>query len=261
MLCLGDIVGAPGRSALKTALPVLKKDLQADFVIANGENASGGAGLDPKSAEEILSFGVDLITLGDHTWQRASIKEYLDKNRENCIRPANYPGEVPGRGWAIKEAAGVKIAVFNLLGRIFMGGPLDCPFSCADKLLNTALSDCRIRILDMHAEATSEKIAMSRFLDGRVSLIFGTHTHVQTADEELFSSGTAYISDLGMCGPTQGVLGMKSTVSIKRFTNGMRYSYEVESGPSALQGIFCDFKAQTGHASYIERIRIPLLTE
>lgn len=257
VLVLGDIVGRPGRSLIQTRVPSLRQELRADMVIANSENAAGGNGITAESAREILDGNVDLLTLGDHTWERKEAKEFLQNNSQLCIRPANYPPSSPGRGWAIWQSpTGHKIGVMNLLGRVFIGGSLDCPFRTADEILAGPLKDCRVIILDMHAEATSEKQAMARYLDGKVSFVFGTHTHVQTADNRVFPNGTGYISDIGMCGPTESVLGLKTEISIKRFLTGMRHAYEVGAGPSALHGALCEINPETGKALKVERVEV-----
>lgn len=230
-ICLGDVVGRPGRSALKRACEELRNDFAADLIIANGENASGGVGIDAKTASEIKAAGVDIITLGDHAWQRHDFRDFIEgKGGEYCIRPANYPEGAPGKGWIVIERQEIKVGVVNLLGRVFMPVMVDCPFRCAEELLHGPLKDCHVRICDFHAEATSEKIAMGRFLSGRFSCVFGTHTHVQTADEAVSPEGTAYITDLGMCGSQAGVIGMDGEVAVSRFLTSLPSSYKTAKG-------------------------------
>jgi len=255
VLCFGDVVGRSGRLALKQALPELRQGFEADLVIANGENAAGGAGLDAGTARELFESGVDLMTLGDHTWQKKDLHSVLERDAHRLIRPENYAPGAPGRGWLTIERKGVSIGVFNLMGRVFMNLLLDCPFAAADRILDGPLADCTIRICDMHAEATSEKIAMGRYLDGRTSLVFGTHTHVQTSDESILAGGTAYITDLGMSGSADGVIGMDGAVALKRFLTGRPHAYQVADGDGLLCGVAVRFDAATGRALEITRIR------
>jgi len=255
ILCLGDIVARPGRQALAQLLPVLQKELALDLVIANGENAAGGSGIDPQCAREIYQAGVDVITLGDHTWRRREVAQVLTGEQARCIRPANFSEELPGSGWIIhKHVSGISVGVFNLIGRTFMNMPLDCPFKKVDQLLSGPLVDCQVLICDMHAEATSEKLAMGRYLDGRVSICFGTHTHVPTADQQLLPGGTAYVSDLGMCGSTAGVIGLKTEVALERFLKGIPSGYKPALGSAELHGVMVVVDSGTGHASEIARV-------
>ncbi len=258
ILCLGDVVGRPGRQVLKQCLQLLVQRCCADLVVVNGENSAGGLGISQSTAEEIRHSGADVITLGDHTWQKKESHAYINSHSDWIIRPANYPPGAPGRGWTIVQAKNqnqTKIGVFNLLGRVFMNFPLDCPFRTADSLLAEELRDCAVIIGDVHAEATSEKVALGRYLDGRVSLIFGTHTHVQTADESILSGGTAYISDVGMTGCLDGVIGMNAAIATKRFLSGMPLAYEVAEGPGTMQGVLADIDIATGKALSIERVK------
>ncbi len=255
ILCLGDVVGRPGRIALSVGLPRLIERLKPDVVVVNGENASGGVGLDPKSADEIRAAGANVVTLGDHTWQRREIRGAME-SRPWIVRPANYPEGAPGSGYTkIKSASGSSVGVFNLLGRVFLNFSLDCPFQVVDKLLEGPLKDCKVIIGDIHAEATSEKIALGRYLDGRVTLLFGTHTHVQTADEQIFAGGTGFISDVGMCGSQNGVIGMHAKVALDRFLTGMPHAYQVAEGMEILHGVWCECDESTGRVSSIERVR------
>lgn len=254
VLCLGDIVGKPGRAAIKQFLPKLRDSTGTNLVIANGENASGGLGIVEETIEELRAAGVEIITLGDHAFQRKEIQGYLETSSK-CLRPANYPAGVPGKGWTdftLKD--GTRIGIMNLIGRVFIGGALDCPFTAAEKILGGSLEDCPVLVCDMHAEATSEKLAMGRFLDGRVSFVFGTHSHVQTADEQILPGGTAYITDLGMCGSSHGVLGMDTDVSLKRFITGMPAAYRLAKGSPSLNGALVEIDSETGKALSIARI-------
>lgn len=256
VLCFGDVVGRPGRGALKNALQTLKHKHNPNLVVANGENSAGGTGMDIGCAKELLSFGVDVITLGDHVWQKKELRGYLavEENLKSCIRPANYPDGAPGRGWTIcKDKDGNQIGVMNLMGRVFMNFPLDCPFKKAEEILTKHLSSCKVIICDFHGEATSEKIAFSRLFDGRVSLIFGTHTHVQTADNCVLSGGSGYITDVGMCGCIDGVIGMSKEVALQRFLTGMPVPYEIADGVAAVSGVVAAIDAQTGKAISVER--------
>ncbi|MCB0352010.1 MAG: TIGR00282 family metallophosphoesterase [Bdellovibrionales bacterium] len=257
ILCLGDIVARPGRGALVNLLPVVRKEHEIDFVVANGENASGGTGLDPRAAREILKAGVDVITLGDHTWRHRELRPFLSKNCHSVIRPANYPGGAPGRGaTVVRLPHGGSIGVMNLIGRVFMNIPLDCPFQKADELLSHELKDADVIICDFHAEATSEKIAMGRYLDGRVGLCFGTHTHVQTADEQVLAKGTAYITDVGMCGSNAGVIGLDGETAVDRFVSGLPSSYKPAKGSSRLNGILMDYDLSEKNVLRLERLNI-----
>lgn len=256
VLCLGDVVGRPGRSTLKQILKGFCKENEIDFTVVNGENASGGLGLSPETAQEFKSFGLNVVTLGDHTWQSRKITTYLDDNSDFCIRPANYPEGAPGRGWTVVQGqSGFKIGVFNLLGRVFSNIPLDCPFRKADELLAGPLADCQAIVCDIHAEATSEKIALGRYLDGRVSLVFGTHTHVQTADECILPAGTGFITDLGMCGSIDSVIGMDTGVALERFLTGMPVDYRVGPNPGVISGIMADLSLTKLATLSISRVR------
>lgn len=255
--CFGDVVGRPGRDLLREQLPKLRAQHKLNFIVVNAENASGGRGLEPATAREIFDFGVDVITLGDHTWQARDLRNYLAENQAKCIRPANYAAGSPGRGWTtVTTASGVKVGVMNLLGRVFMGLLVDCPFRAADTILAESLADCDVVICDIHAEATSEKIAMARYLDGRASLVFGTHSHVQTSDERILSGGTAALTDVGMCGSTNGVLGMDTEVALERFLTGRPSSYRVAEGSPELNGLVCTVNLKSKKAVHIERLRI-----
>ncbi len=243
ILVLGDVVGRPGRIALKSKLKGLREALLADLVVVNGENAAGGAGIDPSTALEIRSAGADVITLGDHAFQRKGSAEFLDKNGAWCIRPYNLPSDTtPGVGSCIWQGKdGVRVCVVNLLGRVFMGGVAECPFRAMSSWLDTVNQEGpAITICDMHAEATSEKWAMARYVDGKVSLLVGTHTHVQTSDAQVLPGGTGYLTDLGMTGANTGVIGMDAKVALRRFLGPTPAPYEIAEGEGVLHGVLAD---------------------
>jgi metallophosphoesterase (TIGR00282 family) len=254
VLAIGDIVGSPGRKAVLTLIPVLVKDEGIDFVVANGENAAGGSGITPDLVEELLAGGVDVITSGDHIWKKKEVYEIIDKEHR-LLRPANFPPGVPGIGYDIVAARnGSKVAVINLLGRVFMSS-YECPFRTAKTILGQITGQTRIIIVDFHAEATSEKIALGWYLDGKVSLIFGTHTHVQTADERILPKGTAYITDVGMVGPYDSVLGRRYEQIIERFVTMMPRRFEMASENVQLHGVLVEIDENTGRARNIKRIQ------
>lgn len=255
VLCFGDVVGRPGRELFASRVPGLVREREIDLVVVNAENASGGLGLAPDDADAFLASGASVITLGDHTWQNRELHSYLDRAAMRCIRPGNYPEGAPGSGCTVFETkSGVKVGLMNLIGRVFFNFALDCPFKKADRYLEQELSGCDVVICDMHAEATSEKVAMGLYLDGRASLVFGTHTHVQTADERLLPRGTAYISDLGMCGCYEGVIGMDAEVALQRLIGGVPKSYKVAKGNTALCGVYAELEGRG--AKKIERVRV-----
>jgi 2',3'-cyclic-nucleotide 2'-phosphodiesterase len=257
IMCLGDVVGRPGRIVLKQHLSNLRNEHDIDFVVVNCENSSGGLGIVREIAEEISSFGVDIVTLGDHTWQRKEVRNFLETSSDWCIRPANFPEGCPGKGWTVVSSKeGIEIGVINLLGRVFIGGALDCPFRKVQEILEGPLSNCRIVVCDLHAEATSEKVAMGRFLDGRISFLFGTHSHVQTSDNQILPGGTGYMTDLGMCGSSAGVLGMDTEVALTRFLTGIPSSYKIAKGSSVVSGAVAEIDVETGLAVSVERIFI-----
>ncbi len=255
ILCIGDIVGKPGRAALEGALPALKKEFQIDFTVVNAENAAGGAGLTAKIAGELLSAGCDVITLGDHVWDQKDLEGYLDQ-ADAVIRPANFPEGTPGKGWCIRETtAGQKIGVVNLLGRVFMRYHLACPFRTLEHILGQVRKETPVIIVDMHAEATSEKVALGHFVDGRASVVFGTHTHIQTADEKILPKGTAYITDLGMTGPYDSVIGQTKEDIIKRFLTSMPVKFKVAENDVVVHGVVVKVDEQTGRAREITRVQ------
>jgi metallophosphoesterase (TIGR00282 family) len=255
LLFLGDVVGRPGRRAVRTTLPRLVAREDVDFVVANCENASGGKGIDPEGAEELLDAGVDVLTSGNHVWQHPAIVPYIGETRR-LLRPLNFPGGVPGSGWAVHQArrAGARVGVLNLIGRVFMG-PADCPFRAAEGAVEELRRHASVILVDMHAEATSEKVAMGRFLDGKVSAVVGSHTHVQTADETILDGGTAYLTDAGMCGPEASVLGVKPEQVLRRFLTQMPTRFDVAGGPVLVQGAVIEVEATNGHATAVRRIR------
>ena len=258
ILFIGDVIGRPGRVALSIILPDLKELYKPQLTIANGENLAGGLGITQGTADELFSYGVDLITTGNHIWDKKEILEYID-SEERILRPANYPQGVPGRGYAVfdihtESSIQHRVAVFNLSGRIFMA-PLDDPFTAATNILPKLHEEANIVILDFHAEATSEKIAMGWYLDGKVSAVIGTHTHVQTADETILPNGTAYITDAGMTGPINSVIGMKTESVIKKFLTQMPVRFDVAKGDVVVSGVIIDVDPVTGGAISIERLR------
>jgi 2',3'-cyclic-nucleotide 2'-phosphodiesterase len=255
LLFLGDVVGRPGRRAVGHLLPGLIAREGVHFVVANCENASGGKGVDPEAAEELLDAGVDVLTSGNHIWQHATIIPYLRENRR-LLRPANFARDVPGAGWVVRVGRGGEgpVGVLNLIGRVFMG-PAECPFRAAEEAVDALRRETRVILVDMHGEATSEKVGMGRFLDGKVSAVVGSHTHVQTADEEVLPGGTACLTDAGMCGPEASILGVRSDQVLRRFLTQMPTRFEVASGPVLVQGAMIDVEPATGRASAIRRVR------
>ena len=254
ILAIGDIVGKNGCEFLKSKLPILKKRKNIDFVIANGENSAEGNGITPDSAKFILSCGVDIITTGNHVFKKREIRDFLNKH-SYIIRPANYPKETtPGKGFCIVQVNNIKIAIINLMGVVYLEN-LKCPFETMNGILKE-VAECKIKILDFHAEATAEKRALGFYLDGKISAIFGTHTHVQTSDETILPQGTGYITDVGMTGPIDSVLGVKKEIIIKRQIEKLPIRFENASGDSKMECIIFDVDEQTGLTINIERFRI-----
>jgi len=251
ILFVADVVGQPGREAVKAILPDLKKEVRPHLTILNGENSAGGFGLTAKLAAELKSYGADVITTGNHVFAQ---KEFLPelRNLEKVLRPANYPPKAPGVGWCLAEAGGREVLVMNLMGRIFVEA-LDDPFRAADAIL-AEHPDARIVFCDMHAEATSEKTAMGWYLDGRVSAVVGTHTHIPTADARVLPGGTAYVTDVGMVGPRDGCIGMDKDVVIQRFLTGVPNRFVVASGPVTFNSVLVTINGSTGRATSIQRI-------
>jgi len=255
VLFIGDIFGEPGRRALSRAVPRLVAQRQIDIVIGNGENAAGGFGITPELAEELFDLGLAVITTGNHAWDKKEILDYFPRE-PRLLRPANYPDGVPGHGSVVVESAGgEKLGVLQLMGRAYMP-TLDCPFQVAKKELAVLKKRVAAVIVDMHAEATSEKMAMGHYLDGEVVAVVGTHTHVQTADDQIFPKGTAYMTDIGMTGPLHSVIGVKKELAIEKFLTGMPRRFEVASGPSVFCAVLLELDARLGKALSIERIRI-----
>jgi metallophosphoesterase (TIGR00282 family) len=254
LLFLGDVVGRGARQAIRRRLRELRREHDVEFVVANGENAAGGKGLDPDSAEELFDAGVDVITSGNHVWQHARLLPLLERE-PRIVRPANFPAGNPGHGWTVHRGRnGQTIAVVNLIGRAFMGS-YDCPFTAADRILGEEQVRAADAVLvDMHAEATAEKSAMGWHLAGRVAGVLGSHTHVQTADDRILPGGTAYLTDAGMCGPLDSVIGMRREEVLRRFVSQMPVRFEVAKGPIVLQGAFVDVDS-AGRATAIRRLQ------
>ncbi len=254
ILCIGDVVGAPGRRLLQKAVPALVREGQIDCVIVNAENAAAGSGLTPPLSRKILDCGVDVITLGDHAYRRREIIGALEQSNQ-IIRPANFPTEAPGKDFVVFEtASGGRVAVTCLLGRLFMKPLGNCPFAAIDRVLKAIPRDVRTIVVEMHAEATSEKIAMGWHLDGRASVVFGTHTHVATADERVLPKGTAYITDIGMTGPHDSVLGRRKEIVVATMTSGVANALPVATGDLRVCGVTVSVDAATGRATAIERV-------
>lgn len=251
---IGDIVGNGGVEYLRTHLGSIKKLKNIDFVVANAENSTPvGKGISKEVANTLYSCGVDVMTMGNHTFNNKEIYELFEDNFP-VIRPANMPPMTEGEGYVISEANGYKIAVISLLGRVFMEN-MDCPFRTADKIIDIVKDKSDIIIVDIHAEATSEKLAIGYYLDGKVSVVFGTHTHVQTADEKILENGTAYITDVGMTGCHDGVLGVKKEIIIKKFLTSLPQRHETVNDNPVLNGLIVDVDESTGKATNVERIQ------
>jgi metallophosphoesterase (TIGR00282 family) len=255
ILLIGDIVGKPGRQIVVRALPSLIEREGLDLVIANGENAAGGSGITPQIYHELTSAGADCITLGDHIYKRAEIIETLDRET-NIVKPANFPADAPGRDLAIVKARdGTQVAVFSLLGRVFMR-PVDCPWKAADRVLASIPDDIKVKVLDFHAEATSDKQLMARYLDGRVSAVLGTHTHVPTADEQILPGGTAMQCDVGMTGPHDSILGRRIDRVMETTLSFSPTHFEVATGDVRLNGAIVEIDPSTGRALSIRRCQV-----
>jgi metallophosphoesterase (TIGR00282 family) len=255
VLFISDIVGRPGRAAVRKILPGLRRDHAIDFCIANGENASGGFGITPQVVDEFLGQGIDVLTSGNHVWDRKEILPVLEDD-ERVLRPANYPAGAPGRGAVVRSLSnGRKVAVLSLQGRVFMHES-DCPFRTADRVVEGLRRETPLIVVDFHAEATSEKIALGWYLDGRVSAVIGTHTHVQTADERVLPKGTAYLTDAGMTGPFDSVIGTVTEAALGRFLTQVPRRFEVASGDVRLSGAVMRLDADTGNALNIARVQV-----
>lgn len=250
VLAVGDLVGENGLKKLKKELSIIQEAENIDFTIVNGENVAGGIGINKQNYEELKKLNIDVITMGNHTWGKMDIFKFIKDS--NIIRPANYSKGVPGKGYMIVEKDNKKICVVNLIGRTDMGVLSDNPFTCMDNILNRVEAD--IFILDFHAEATAEKIAMSYYLDGRISAMFGTHTHVQTADERIMGKGTGYITDIGMTGPIESIIGMDVKASLKRFVTSLPERYKLADGECKLNGCIFEIDDETCRTNKVYRI-------
>ena len=255
ILIIGDIVGTPGVNKVKEVLPKIIKEEKIDFVIANGENSSDGMGITSKIFKELMVAGVNVVTMGNHTWGKKDIFNIIDN--KNLIRPANYPKDVVGKGYEIYNCRDKKIAVINLIGRASINVLSENPFTTVDDIINKIKDQVDVIIVDFHAEATAEKIAMGYYLDGRVTCLFGTHTHVATADEEILENGTAYITDIGMTGPKKSVIGMEVDASIKRFVTTLPEKYKVSDDKNViLNGCILELNDENCRAEKIDRIKV-----
>lgn len=253
ILFLGDIIGEPGRRAVIDAVPVWKKQRGVDFVIVNGENAAGGRGITPRITIDLLRAGVAVVTTGDHVWDQKELVGFID-SEPRLLRPINYPANTPGQGSIVLETPKGKVGVINVQGRTFMQPILENPFRAIDEEVEEMRRETPVIIVDVHAETTSEKIAMGRFLDGRVSAVIGTHTHTQTADERVFPGGTAFLCDAGMCGPTESVLGREIEPIVRRFLSNMPINFPVAKGPVKLHGALVEIDERSGRALSVERV-------
>ncbi len=253
LLFIGDIVGKPGRKAVRYFLPRLRESLNLDFVVANGENSAGGSGITPATASEIFEAGVDVITCGDHLWDQREVVSLLN-NEPRFVRPDNYPVGIPGQGYCVQKIADLPpVGVLNLQGQTFMK-PIENPFFAAEEAVEELQKQTKIIFVDMHAETTSEKIAMGRFLDGKVSAVIGTHTHVQTADEQIFPGGTAFLCDAGCTGPQESILGREIEPIIQRFLTHQPQRFGVASKRVTLNGAVVEIDESSGKALHIERV-------
>jgi len=256
ILCLGDVVGRPGRQILHQKLPNLVRERAVDLVIANAENIAGGSGITTNLFHKIRSYGVDVVTLGDHIYRKADIVPTLQSS-ERIVRPANLSNSAAGRRYTVvTTGAGISVGVFSLIGRIYMNVPADDPFAAADWVLSDMPESVRVTVCDMHAEATSEKVAIGHWLDGRCSMIVGTHTHIPTADARILPGGSAAITDLGMCGPYDSVLGRRKDRVLKHMTTNMPHPFEIATGDVRLCGALAEIDTETGRALSMERIEV-----
>ena len=248
-------MGSPGRVAVNKLLPELKKEYNLDFVIANAENAAGGSGITPRVSQELFESGVSVLTSGDHIWKKSDVFDIIDQD-ERILRPINFPSGAPGRGAGIFVAKnGNKVGVVNVQGRVFMDGLLECPFKASRQALETLAKDTKIIIVDIHAEATSEKVALGWYLQDLASAVVGTHTHIQTADEKILPSGCAYITDVGMTGPYDSVIGRRIEDVLKRFLTAVPTRFEVATDDVQLHGVVLDIDDKTGKAKSIVRLQ------
>ena len=257
ILFIGDIVGKAGRRAIDGLLAKIMSEYRIEFSIANAENAAGGMGITPAIAIEILDQGIDVLTSGNHIWAKKEIIPFLNEERR-VLRPANYPDQVPGKGAGLFTSKnGRKVAVLNLEGRVFMKN-LDCPFRVAEKEIEILQKETRIIVVDFHAEATSEKVALAHYLKGKVSAVLGTHTHVQTSDDRILDEGTAVITDVGMTGPLDSVIGIRTEVALERFLTQVPWKFDVATEDIELQGVVIDVDPETGKSRTIQGLRVPL---
>lgn len=252
ILIVGDVVGRTGRRAFDRYTRELRRSRNIDLVIVNGENSAGGKGISRKALDELYRGGADIVTSGNHIWDNREIYGFID-DEPYLVRPANYPEGAPGKGWCIYPFRNVNVAVINLAGRVFMP-EMDCPFQKIEDILSEIGNQADIFILDLHAETTSEKMAMGFYLDGRVQAVVGTHTHIQTADARILPKGTAYITDLGMVGPWNSVLGVKPDIIIRRFTSCMPVRFELAEGPAVYSALLVEIDTASGRAVRVERI-------
>jgi metallophosphoesterase (TIGR00282 family) len=253
LLFLGDIIGEPGRKAVIEMVPRLKEEWNIDFVVANGENAAAGRGITAKLTIDLLRAGIAVITTGDHVWDQKDLANFIG-TEPRLLRPINYPAGTPGNGSIVLETVKGKVGVINVQGRTFMQPALENPFRIISDEVDRIRQETPIILVDVHAETTSEKIAMGRFLDGRVSVVVGTHTHVQTADEQIFPGGTAFVCDAGMCGPTESILGREIQPIVSRFVNSMPVNFPVAKGEVRLHGLLTDIDELSGRAIGVRRV-------
>lgn len=255
IIFIGDISGRTGREAVHECLYDVKAKYEADFVIANGENCSGGSGMSRAAYQELSGAGINFFTTGNHVWAKKDILTLMEQG-ENLVRPANFPAGAPGCGYDVVTVGGVKLGILNLMGRTFMANNVDNPFAAADELVEKMRKITPLIVVDFHAEATSEKQAMGYFLDGRVSAVLGTHTHVQTNDDVILEGGTAYISDVGMTGAARSVLGIQPEIAIYKFKTGLPMRHQIAEGKRQFNAVFLALDDETGKAEKIEKIRI-----
>jgi metallophosphoesterase (TIGR00282 family) len=256
LLFIGDVVGQPGRRAIADQLPALRSRLKLDLVVANAENIADGAGITRNTAAELFAAGVDVLTNGNHAWDKKEAFDYIAVE-PRLLRPHNYPDGTPGTGWFVATlASGHKVGILNLMGNVFMHPHLACPFTAADRALAEKPADVKMVLVDLHAEVTSEKMAMGWYLDGRVSAVVGTHTHVPTADERILPQGTGYITDVGMTGCYDSVIGMDTGKSLKRFVQKLPERFEVADGIGTLCGVLLDLNESSGTCRSITRVRV-----
>ncbi|MEN6411174.1 MAG: TIGR00282 family metallophosphoesterase [Veillonellales bacterium] len=253
VMLIGDICGRPGRQTAAHFIPKLKEQYQLDLIIANGENSAGGVGITAPVFSELLAMGIQVVTTGNHIWDKKEIFDFID-GANRLIRPANYPPGTPGVGFYVVQIKGLNVGIVNLAGRVFMP-PIDCPFRAIDSILHEIGGKCDIVIIDFHAETTSEKMALGWYLDGKVSCVVGTHTHVQTADERILPKGTAYITDLGMVGPRNGILGVNKEPVLKKFLTGLPVRFSVANGASLFCALILEIDEESGQATNILRIQ------